>query len=148
MLPFAFLHYGPAMCFGWTLIAASFLLAAFLMWELGAELLACRRRLPGRVPGGEQRTAPLYRQSGRHCGKPFDCGGMVLYSRTVCLCRNALPGCQPGLQPHDAALIWLFFLLAGGTYRKPRCKRWRCFWSSLCRRCSGLPGCLRTGCRR
>jgi len=22
------------------------------------------------------------------------------------------------LKPHDAALIWLFFLLAGGTYRK------------------------------
>jgi hypothetical protein len=37
MVPFAFLHYGPAHVLWMTLIAASFLLAAFLMWELGAE---------------------------------------------------------------------------------------------------------------
>ena len=116
--PIALLPWGPALFLWSILIAASFVLASFLMWQTGAkyspvvagflicmilassELLLVIGNAVGIVVGFcvvavwcfvENRFAP---------------------AGVACLAVSLM------LKPHDAGLVWLYFLLAGGVYRK------------------------------
>ena len=118
MVPFAFLHYGPAHVLWMTLIAASFLLAAFLMWELGAEYSPV---VAGFLVGFLVANSELLLFTGNPAGIAVSLSIVAawcfvrerfVYAGMLCLVVSL------ALKPHDAALIWLFFLLAGGTYRK------------------------------
>jgi hypothetical protein len=116
--PFTFLGWGPAHVLWMALVASSFILAAILMWDIGARyspgvaaLLVCivvansEIFLASGNPAGivvslcviavwcflEERFVPV---------------GMLCFVIAL------------AIKPHDAGLVWLYFLLAGGAYRK------------------------------
>jgi hypothetical protein len=117
-LPFAILPFGPAHIFWLLLTAVSTLLGAFMMWDVGAKyapilsgaligltIANCELFLAVAGPGGiaialcviavwcfvRSRMAPL---------------------GVLCLAISLM------LKPHDAGMVWLYFLLAGGIGRK------------------------------
>jgi hypothetical protein len=118
MVPLALLHYGPAHV-GWmALIAGSFLLASLLMWDLGA---AYSPVVAGCLVGFLLANSELLLFSGNPAGIAVSLAIIAawcfvreryVYAGMLCLVISL------AFKPHDAALIWLFFLLAGGTYRK------------------------------
>ncbi|MGA2886488.1 MAG: glycosyltransferase family 87 protein [Terracidiphilus sp.] len=116
--PLALLPWGPAHVLWVTFIAGIFIVAGLLMWNLGAlyspnvsllltcvllancEGIFCAGNTAGIVVGlcvvavwcfVEERYVP---------------------AGIVCLAVGL------AIKPHDAGLVWLFFLLAGGVYRK------------------------------
>jgi len=116
--PLALLPWGPAHLIWMFLTAASFILAAYLMWSLGA------------------RNAPLI--SGALIGL-FLCGSEMLLEignpagievsicviAVWCFLRDRFVAVgvlclalSVAAKPHVAGLVWLYFLLAGGLYRK------------------------------
>ncbi len=118
MAPFALLHYGPAHVLWMTLIAASFLLAAYLMWDLGAEYSPV---VAGFLVGFLVANSELLIFTGNPAGIAVSLSIVAawcfvrerfVYAGMLCLVVSL------AFKPHDAALIWLFFLLAGVTYRK------------------------------
>jgi hypothetical protein len=118
MMPFALLHYGPAHELWMTLIAASFLLASLLMWDVGA---AYSPVVAGCLVGFLLANSELLIFSGNPAGIAVSLAIVAawcfvrerfVYAGMLCLVISL------AFKPHDAALIWLFFLLAGGTYRK------------------------------
>jgi hypothetical protein len=117
-VPFALLSWGPAHFLWMFFTAASFILAAYLMWNLGAN------------------DAPLI-SGGLIC--IFLSGSELLLEVgntagiTVSLCVIAVwcflkerfvPvgilcfALSLAVKPHDVGFVWLFFLLAGGLFRK------------------------------
>lgn len=118
MVPFAFLHYGPAHILWMVLIAASFLLASFLVWDVASEISP---ELSGCLVGFFIATNELLIFTGNSAGIAV---GLAV---VACWCfvreRFVLGGVvclaiSLGTKPHDSGLIWLFFLLAGGSYRR------------------------------
>jgi hypothetical protein len=118
LAPFALLNFGLANLLWLALIAASFLLAASLVWDMGA---ACAPILSGGLVG------VLLAGSGSLLVHANPAGLVVslcviavwcfvrerfVLAGILCLATGLL------LKPHDAALVWLYFLLAGGVYRK------------------------------
>ena len=116
--PFAMLPWGLAHWLWLSLIAGVFILAAFLMWDLGARY-------------APELTLCLI------CILLVDCEGIFCAGNTaglvVSLCVVAVWcfleerfvwagilcfAVSLAIKPHDAGLIWLYFLLAGGVYRK------------------------------
>jgi hypothetical protein len=116
--PFAMLPWGLAHVLWITLTAAALILAAFLMWDLGAKraptlsiLLACLVLA----------TSGFYFASGNTAGLAVSlCVAAVWcffhgrFGLTGVLCL----ACSLVLKPHDGGLVWLYFLLAGGVHRK------------------------------
>jgi hypothetical protein len=116
--PFAILPWGPALLLWMTLTTGVFILAAFLMWNLGA------------------RYAPTFTLVVicillANCEIIFALGQTAGIAIGLCLIavwcfleeRFIVAGvlCMAvslAIKPHDAGLIWLYFLLAGGRYRK------------------------------
>ncbi len=116
--PFAILPWGPAVLLWMSLMAGVFILAAFLMWNLGA------------------RYAPIFTIVAicillANCGIIFALGQTAGIAIGLCVIavwcflekRFIAAGvlCMAVslvIKPHDAGLIWLYFLLAGGRYRK------------------------------
>ena len=118
MVPFALLHYGPAHVLWMTLIAASFLLASLLMWDMGADYSPV---VAGCLVGFLLANSELLIFSGNPAGIAVSLAIVAAW----CFVRErfVLAGMfclvvSLAFKPHDAALLWLFFLLAGGTYRK------------------------------
>lgn len=116
--PFAALPWGPA-CALWMLLTGGVLiLAILLMWNVGAShapkvatFLACILAV--------------------NCESFFDGGntaGIVVGLCVIavwCFLQNRLVrvgilclGLSIAIKPHDAGLVWLYFVLAGGIYRK------------------------------
>ena len=118
VVPLAILPW-PVANVAWSiLIAASFVLAAYLLWDLSAQyapilagiliflLLAGSQSLLviGNAAGlvvSLTAIAAWCFVSGR-----FERSGVVLLAISLML------------KPHDAGLVWLYFLLAGGVYRR------------------------------
>lgn len=118
MLPFAFLHYGPAHLLWMALIAASFLLAAFLIWDVAADISPV---LAGFLVGFHLANSELLIFTGNPAGIAVSLSIVAAwcfvrerfeYAGILCMAASV------AIKPQDAGLIWLFFLLAGGIYRK------------------------------
>ncbi len=116
--PFALLPWGPAHALWMTLTAAGMILAAFLMWDLGAK----------RAPTVSILLACLVLAN---CEFVFATGNAAGLAVSLCVVavwcffheRFGLAGvlCLAFglvLKPHDGGLVWLYFLLAGGVHRK------------------------------
>jgi hypothetical protein len=118
VVPFALLPWGSAHVLWMTLTAGAFILAALLMWSVAANYAP---------------DVSLFLM----CILLANCEAIFAAGNTagivVCLCvvavwcflkkRFELAGVlclsvSLAIKPHDAGLVWLFFLLAGGVYRK------------------------------
>jgi hypothetical protein len=117
--PFAILPWGTAHLLWMILIAASYLFAAFLMWDIGAS------RAPvasGALVAFCVVNSPLQLFT---TGNPAGIVVSLCVVAVWCFLKERfIPAgiiCLAvglAIKPHDAGLVWLFFLLAGGIYRK------------------------------
>ena len=118
MAPFAALTWWPAIILWMLLTGSVFLLAILLMWHVGAShsprvatFLAC--------------------MVGLNCESIFtgaNAAGIVVGLCAIavwCFLRNRLVwigvlclGLSLAVKPHDGGFVWLYFLLAGGAFRK------------------------------
>ncbi|MGA3161690.1 MAG: glycosyltransferase family 87 protein [Terracidiphilus sp.] len=116
--PLALLPWGPAHVLWIALTAGVFILAAFLMWDLGSSY----------APGVSLFLLCILLAN---CEEIFSTGntaGIVVGLGVVaawCFLRERFVAAgilclalSLAIKPHDAGLVWLYFLLAGGVYRK------------------------------
>jgi len=116
--PIALLPWEPALLSWSILIAASFVLASFLMWQVGAKQSPV---VAGFLICMILASSELLLVIGNAVGIVIGLCVVAVW----CLVENrfALAGVtclavSLMLKPHDAGLVWLYFLLAGGIYRK------------------------------
>jgi hypothetical protein len=116
--PFAVLPYGTAMTIWLILLAGVFLLAAILMWKIGNSyapgvslLLICIVLANSEVlfAGGNPSGIAV-----SMCVIAVWCFFRERFVPAGILCMAV----SLAIKPHDAGLVWLYFLLAGGVYRK------------------------------
>jgi len=118
VFPFAVLPWGLAHILWLILTAGVILLAAFLMWDIGARyapevslLLICILLVncESLFVGGN--TAGLVVGL---CVVAVWCflKGRLVPAGILCMALSL------AIKPHDSGLVWLYFLLAGGVYRK------------------------------
>jgi hypothetical protein len=118
MTPLAMMPWGPAHLL-WTIFTVGvFILAGFLMWSLGARysakvslLLVCFLLANCEVIVGGGNTAGIVIGL---CVVAVWCFLEQRFVLVGVLCLAA----SLAIKPHDAGLVWLYFLLAGGVYRK------------------------------
>jgi hypothetical protein len=116
--PFAMLPWGPAHVLWVALTAGIFILAALLMWNLGASY----------APGVSLFLICILLVN---CESIFVAGNTAGIAVGLCvvavwcfLKERFVPAgilclaLSLAIKPHDAGLVWLYFLLAGGVYRK------------------------------
>jgi hypothetical protein len=116
--PFAMLPFGPAHVLWMALTAGLFTLAALLMWDLAATY----------APGISLFLLCILLAN---CEMIFSGGNTAGIAVSLCVVavwcflreRFVAAGilCMAlslAIKPHDAGLVWLYFLLAGGVYRK------------------------------
>jgi hypothetical protein len=116
--PFAVLGYGPAHVLWMALTAGSFILASFLMWSLAAgdaPLLA--GLLVATVLANSELLMILGNAAGVALSLCLIAAWCFLKERyvaagVVCMAVSLV------LKPQDSGLVWLYFLLAGGLYRR------------------------------
>jgi hypothetical protein len=116
--PFALLSWGPAHILWMLLTACVFILAILLMWSAGAghapqvsTFLACILAINCASVFAAGNTAGIVVGL---CGIAVWC---FLQNRFVGIGVLCL-GLSLAIKPHDAGLVWLYFVLAGGAYRK------------------------------
>ncbi len=116
--PLAMLPWGPAQALWMLLVAGSLTLAAFLMWKLAASF----------APGVSLflvcfvlANCELIVSSGRLAGIAVSLCVVAVWcflrdrfvpAGILCLAFSL------AIKPHDAGMVWLYFLLAGGVHRK------------------------------
>jgi len=116
--PLAVLPWKFALLVWMMLIAASFILACFLIWKLGADSAP---RLYGCLIFLLLINSGLFLCAGNTAG--------LVISLTIiavcCFLQNRFPligvlclAAALAMKPHDAGPIWLYFLLVGGAHRK------------------------------
>jgi len=116
--PFAMLPYGPAHLLWMFLTAGCLSLAAFLMWGSGANyapVIACS--LICFILFNTEASFAIGNPAGIVVGLCVVAVWCFLEERLawagiLCLAVSLV------IKPHDAGLVWLYFLLAGGVYRK------------------------------
>jgi hypothetical protein len=117
-LPFAILPWGPAHILWLALTAGSFLFASILIWNFGANFAPI---VSGILIGFLLANSELILITGNVAGIAISLCLVAVWCflrerfvpvGVVCLAVSL------GLKPHDAGLVWLYFLLAGGVYRK------------------------------
>lgn len=136
IIPLAFLPWGVAHLIWMVLTAGSFILAACLMWQLGAAYA------PG-ISGG---LLCLYLVGSELLIEVGNTAGIIVSLCVIaawCFLRERLKlagvlclAISLLVKPQDAGFIWLYFLLAGGVYRK------RALQTLLLTAVLGLPGIL------
>ncbi len=116
--PFAMLPLGPARVLWTILIVGSFLLAAFLMWSLGKRyaahlslFLVCILLANSEIIFAGGNTAGIVVSL---CVIAVWCFLQERFVAAGILCLAI----SLAIKPHDAGLVWLYFLLAGGVSRK------------------------------
>jgi hypothetical protein len=117
-LPFAILPFGPAHII-WLLFTAScVLLASYLIWDIGACFAPT---LSGGLVCLSLATSELF----LILGNPAGIAVSLCAIATWCFVKRRLISVgilcfalSLMLKPHDSGLIWLYFLLAGGVYRR------------------------------
>lgn len=117
-IPFAMLPWGPAHILWLTLTVGSLILASSLMWNLGEDYAPI---LSGALIGFLLANSELLVVTGNVAGIAIALCVVALW----CFFRNRFVlagilclGMSLACKPHDTGLVWLYFLLAGGTYRK------------------------------
>lgn len=116
--PFAMLPWEAAHALWLILLAGVFLLAAFLMWNLGAI----------RAPGVSLFLVCILLANSEVTFSAGNTAGFVVSLCVVavwCFLQDRFVlvgvlclGVGLAIKPHDAGLVWLYFLLAGGVHRK------------------------------
>jgi hypothetical protein len=116
--PFAMLPWGPAHVLWMTLTVGSMILASFLIWNLGANDAPI---LSGVMVGFLLVNCELIVISGNSAGIVVSLCLVAVWcflqdrfvpAGILCLAVSL------AIKPHDAGMVWLYFLLAGGVYRK------------------------------
>jgi hypothetical protein len=117
-LPFALLSWGPAHILWMTLTITSIIFASFLIWECAADSapIVCGLLLAFLLANSEMMLV-LCNSAGISislCIVAVWCflRGRFAAAGILCLAFSL------ALKPHDSGLVWLYFLLAGGVYRK------------------------------
>jgi hypothetical protein len=116
--PFALLPWGPAHLLWMFLTGASFILAAYLMWSLGAgNAPVISGALIGLFLFGSEMLLEIGNPAGIEVSLCVIAVWCFLKDRFVpagvlCLALSV------AAKPHVTGLVWLYFLLAGGLYRK------------------------------
>jgi hypothetical protein len=116
--PFAMLPWGTAHLLWTILTAGSLIVAAFLMWDIGASyapVISCSlicfalANTEGFFAIGNAAGVAI-----SLCVVAVWCflRERFVWAGILCLAVSL------AIKPHDAGLVWLFFLLAGGVYRK------------------------------
>ena len=118
MLPFALLEWGPAHILWLILTVGSILCASFLMWNLGANY----------APLASGALIALFLVNSELLVISSNAAGIVVSFCVVavlCFLRNRLVvvgivclAVGLTIKPQETGLVWLYFLLAGGIYRK------------------------------
>jgi uncharacterized membrane protein YeaQ/YmgE (transglycosylase-associated protein family) len=138
-VPFAMLPWGPAHLLWMGLTAGSFILASFLAWDLGAGYAPI---LSGVLIGFLLANSEVPLITGNAAGIVISfcaiAGWCFLRERFVLVGILCL-AVGLALKPQDAGLVWLYFLLAGGIYRR------RALQTLLATVVLGLPGVLWVG---
>ena len=118
ILPLAILPWGLAHVLWMTVTAGSLILAAFLMWSKGADHAPL---IAGVLAGFLVANSELVLIVGNAAGIVVGLCAIAVWcfleerfvwAGVLCLAVSL------AIKPHDAGLVWLFFLLAGGVYRK------------------------------
>ena len=116
--PFSILGWGPAHVLWMFLTAASLMLAAYLIWTLAgtwspgvSTFLICIVLANSEILLAEGNLAAI---AVGLCVLAAWCFLQDRFALAGVLCLSV----SLVLKPHDAGLVWLFFLLAGGVYRK------------------------------
>jgi Glycosyltransferase family 87 len=118
LAPFGILPW-PIASFLWTLtICVAFCLGAYLMWKVAADYAPV---LSGFLVFFILASGQLLLVTGNALGLAIGLCLIAVWciveerfvaAGVLCLAVSLM------IKPHDAALVWLYFLLAGGTYRK------------------------------
>lgn len=118
MVPFAILPWGLAHVLWMTLVAGSLFLAGFLVWNIAENyahgislLLICILLANSEILFASGNLAGI---AVSLCVIAVWCflRGRFVPAGIVCLAVSL------AIKPHDAGLVWLYFLLIGGVYRK------------------------------
>ncbi len=116
--PIALLSFGAAHLLWMALTLASLIFASFLMWDLGAEFAPV---LSGGLIALLLANSEMVVMVGNTAGIVIGlCAGAVwcfLRQRLV-PAGVVLLALSLAVKPHDAGLVWLYFLLAGGVHRR------------------------------
>jgi hypothetical protein len=117
-LPFAMLSWSAAHLLWMTLTAASFIFAAFLMWNLGAD----------HAPVISGALIAFCAVNSLNLLTIGNVAGLVVSLCAIavwCFLKNRFVfagvfcfAVSLAIKPHDAGLVWFYFLLAGAIYRK------------------------------
>jgi hypothetical protein len=116
--PFAYLAYGTAHVLWMMLMAGSLLIAAYLMWDLGADFNpVIAGALAGFVLANSEVLAIIGNAAAIVIGLCLVAVWCFVKNRfavigVVCLAVSL------AFKPHDAGFVWLYLLLAGGALRK------------------------------
>lgn len=134
--PFALLPWGAAQLLWMILTAGSMILSAFLMWSIGADYAPV---VSGILIGFLLANSPWLLMIGNPAGVAISFCVIAVWCfmrqrfvpvGVLCLSLSLL------VRPHDAGLVWLYFLLGGRVYRK------RALQALLLSVSLGLPGIL------
>ncbi|MDR3576216.1 MAG: glycosyltransferase family 87 protein, partial [Anaerolineaceae bacterium] len=118
LAPFAVMAWGPAHLLWMILTAASLIVAAYLIWSLGANEAP---RLSGVLIGLLLVFSAGLMLNGNSAGIAVSLCVIAVWcflrerfvwAGVLCLAASL------AIKPHDAGLVWLYFLLAGGVMRK------------------------------
>ena len=117
-VPFALLPWGPAHLLWMALTVGTLLLAAFLIWNLGANYAPLLSGfLVGFLLANSETLFVLCNSAGiavSLCVVAVWCFIRERFIPVGILCLAI----SLAVKPQDAGLVWLYFLLAGGVYRK------------------------------
>lgn len=116
--PFAVLPWGPAHLLWLMLLAAAFILAGFLAWDISADVapaaslfLICVLLANSEVLFAVGNTAGI---AVSFCVIAVWCFLKERFAAVGVLCLAV----SLAVKPHDSGLVWLYLVLAGGTFRK------------------------------
>jgi hypothetical protein len=135
-VPFALLPWGPAHILWLTLTIGSVIVASFLIWNVGADFAPIVSGiLIGFFLANSEVLVVLCNPAGIAVSLCVVAAWCFIRERFVpagilCLAVSL------AVKPQDAGLVWLYFLLAGGVYRK------RALQTLLATLVLGLPGIL------
>src|ERR1035438_6748298 len=116
--PFAILPWRPAHVLWMILMGGSLILAAFLMWDIGAGYAPV---IAGALIGFVLANSEILVINGNAAGVVIGLCVVAVWCflkrrfavvGVLCLAISLV------FKPHDAGLVWLYFLLAGGVFRK------------------------------
>jgi hypothetical protein len=117
-VPFALLPWGPAHLLWMALTVGTLLLAAFLIWNLGANYAPLLSGfLIGFLLANSETLLVLCNSAGIAVSLCVVAVWCFIRERFVPIGILCL-AISLAVKPQDAGLVWLYFLLAGGIYRK------------------------------